>query len=550
MPCSNGKVLLCAIGKLENDYILEWVEHYKSYHFDNICLYDNNDIDGERFEDVIQQHIDDGFVIMRDVRGKQTYQISSYNMCYDEFKDKYEFIAFFDIDEFIRLSPKYCNDIHNFVSDKMFSRFNMIRICWENFDDNGHTCVVDGNYSISRFTHHTNGNNQSKAIIRTTVPKLNTTSPHILSDKTKFFPCNAVGKKCSLEILMKEGTTIMNANLSHYRFKTIEEYVTKKMVRLWPTKYCNNGKGKLNLDFFFQYNKKTPEKVECARRLMEKSMEENTAIVNGWFHYDKNGKMINYNWGDDINYHFIKEIVDERRVVPYNQSKHSKYTNYQLIGSIVGNTTNGNTVIWGAGIPDYSTKVLSKPKDVLAVRGPLTRNILIKNGIDAPEVYGDPALLLPYFYRPEMELRNKIAFIPHWSSISSPIVRKISSFDGVKVINLHSYSKWTDVIDELLSSEYVVSESLHGLILAEAYGKRNAWVRITFDRQKMKYKDFFLSIGDKREEPYKIMPQTTMKSLIDMCESYECNDGIDLEPLVMSCPFKLTDEFMEKFNNR
>ena len=67
----NGKVLFCCIAKLENLYIREFVEYYKNLGFDNICLYDNNDEDGEHFEDVINDYITSGFVILKNVRGKQ-----------------------------------------------------------------------------------------------------------------------------------------------------------------------------------------------------------------------------------------------------------------------------------------------------------------------------------------------------------------------------------------------------------------------------------------------------------------------------------------------
>ena len=64
-----GKVLLCCIAKLENLYIKEFVEYYKKLGFDNICLYDNNDEDGEHFEDVINDYIESGYVILKNVRG-------------------------------------------------------------------------------------------------------------------------------------------------------------------------------------------------------------------------------------------------------------------------------------------------------------------------------------------------------------------------------------------------------------------------------------------------------------------------------------------------
>ena len=64
-----GKVMLCCIAKMENVYIREFVKYYKDLGFDNICLYDNNDPDGEHFEDVIEDYIKSGFVILKNVRG-------------------------------------------------------------------------------------------------------------------------------------------------------------------------------------------------------------------------------------------------------------------------------------------------------------------------------------------------------------------------------------------------------------------------------------------------------------------------------------------------
>ena len=101
------KVALCAIGRLENNYIREWVEHYKMLGFDNIILYDNN-YDGEdHFEDVISDYIDSGFVDVINYRNKQVCQIKAYDECYHNHSNDYDWIAFFDIDEFLTLDKKF-----------------------------------------------------------------------------------------------------------------------------------------------------------------------------------------------------------------------------------------------------------------------------------------------------------------------------------------------------------------------------------------------------------------------------------------------------------
>ena len=114
-----NKVLLCCIGRRENQYIREFVEYYKNLGFDNICLYDNN-YDGEdRFEDAIGDYIANGYVFLKDYRNRSVCQLQAYQECYDNYKDEYDWIAFFDIDEFLSLVND--NDIHTFLSMGLMS---------------------------------------------------------------------------------------------------------------------------------------------------------------------------------------------------------------------------------------------------------------------------------------------------------------------------------------------------------------------------------------------------------------------------------------------
>ena len=51
------KVCLCSIGKNENLYVKEFINHYKELGYNHIFFYDNNDINGERFSDVLISEI-------------------------------------------------------------------------------------------------------------------------------------------------------------------------------------------------------------------------------------------------------------------------------------------------------------------------------------------------------------------------------------------------------------------------------------------------------------------------------------------------------------
>lgn len=267
-----GKVLLCCIGKMENDYIREFVEYYKKLGFDNICLYDNNDPDGERFEDVIGDYIESGFVILKDVRGKKLAQIPAYTDCYNQYKDKYDWIAIFDIDEFLHIDNGM--NIKQFLAQDMYNDrgINCIRICWKQFDDSG-ILKTNGDYSVKKFKTFLpitkKDTVQSKVIIKTQLDKVEFTSTHGLIKDPRITCVNTAGQLCENAITVKHPTW-ENCCLYHYRFKTIEEYVLKKMVRLWPTSYMGGGTKALNLDMFFRYNKKTEEKVKYAEALIKK----------------------------------------------------------------------------------------------------------------------------------------------------------------------------------------------------------------------------------------------------------------------------------------
>lgn len=556
---ANKNILLCGIGKLENNYIREWVEYHKKMGFTNIVLYDNNDIDGERFEDVIGDYIESGYVILKDWRGKELAQIPSYNSCYKEYKDSYDWIAYWDIDEFIHFEK--AKTIQEFVSNKKFAKVQCIRICWKQYTDNGLIRVENDNYSINRFKEVLDSNfckknkipiarsvvanTQAKSIIRTNIDKFKVNSPHCFLNVPTV---NANGNKCNIGIRIGEKPVWKGAWLNHYRFKTIEEYVTKKMVRLWPTTYKNGGKDRLDLEYFFMFNKETKEKLEYAKALMNIN-NQNKIWINSWTQRKDNGELKKKNWGDEINFFFLSKLFG-KELVDYVGTKNE---NYCFIGSIIGDRyINENTVIWGTGT-QYKTKMHKKPKKVCAVRGPLTRKYLLENNIDCPEIYGDPSLLLPYYYYPELPKKYEIGFIPHWSSLDSPIVKKLEKDKNIHLIRLSGYNNWLDIINEIVSCKYIVSESLHGLIMAEAYGIPNLWVDITLNNiYDIKYHDFFLSIGHDRQKPFKVTSVTKIEELLKNLSYYQQGKKIDIKALVESCPIKITNkEFLNNvYNNK
>ena len=72
---SSIKVGICTLCKEENLYIQEFIDYYRDLGYNHIFIYDNNDIDGERLEDVIQKEIDKGFVSVINYRGDRNKPI-------------------------------------------------------------------------------------------------------------------------------------------------------------------------------------------------------------------------------------------------------------------------------------------------------------------------------------------------------------------------------------------------------------------------------------------------------------------------------------------
>lgn len=264
-------------------------------------------------------------------------------------------------------------------------------------------------------------------------------------------------------------------------------------------------------------------------------------VVNACLFYDA-GRVMPRNWGDDINYFLLKRLF-KRGIVCYDYSSIAHRTNkdnYLVVGSTLTLLCNSKTIVWGAGVIDPTTELPAKPRNVLAVRGPLTRKYLLVHGIECPEVYGDPALLIPYIYNPQIDKKYKLGIIPHYSDFDSPILERLKKDPEVLFIKMEGYKNWTDVIDQILSCDQIASSSLHGLIISEAYKIPNLWIEIDGNLMggHFKFHDFFLSLGKDRELPYIISKKTSAEDLIKLTTSWE-SGSINLQPLIDVTPFKM-----------
>lgn len=261
------------------------------------------------------------------------------------------------------------------------------------------------------------------------------------------------------------------------------------------------------------------------------------AIVLNVFMVQKGLSVRHNNFGDDLNYYLIKGLTG-KYIFNYNSFFHPSIRNYVCIGSIVEDMTNENSIIWGGGVMNCDYVGFIKPIKVTAVRGPLTKEFLDRQGVPTPSVFGDPALLVPNIYKPNQEKVYSIGVIPHVSELNNPlIIDFINKTPGAILIDLMHYKKWTDVIDLICQCKIIASSSLHGLILSDAYNIPNVWICINKQTGggEFKFKDYFYGIN--RAYDYYLVNESIDYSIIKKyCEDYK---GISFrsKELLNACPF-------------
>lgn len=194
------------------------------------------------------------------------------------------------------------------------------------------------------------------------------------------------------------------------------------------------------------------------------------------------------NFGDLLGPMIVNRLVGSRvGVAAYSTARSTRLLS---VGSILGLAKDGD-VVWGTGVNGKASEESHRftRLDVRAVRGPKTAQLLLRRGIACPDIYGDPALLVPRLF-------------PEWVSPGSDKKRKVGM-----VPNLHDFAESAhlpDVVSPIGSpvriikyiqeSEKVIASSLHGVIIAEALGIPCALVASKTEPP-FKYEDYFEGTG-------------------------------------------------------
>lgn len=259
------------------------------------------------------------------------------------------------------------------------------------------------------------------------------------------------------------------------------------------------------------------------------------------------------NFGDELSEYIVYKLTGEHPELV----KNNDLNKLLAVGSIITNKSlYTNSLIWGSGFLTEGIRIklkvfpltyffsqlyrsfVTKTK-IYALRGPLSKSKIESQTFGnllndrmfvdrANCVFGDPALLLPLLYEGNSNAhKNKIGIILHHiQPISAELEQKLSSA-GIKLISIFrdGYEAIESFVDEVCSCDKVFSSSLHGIIVAQAYGIPAQWLQLeespVQNHEEFKFRDYFLGAGLEIQKPLRVSFEQDIDATIALLDSFD-----------------------------
>ena len=168
--------------------------------------------------------------------------------------------------------------------------------------------------------------------------------------------------------------------------------------------------------------------------------------------------------------------------------------------------------ILGSGFISEQYAQQYKNAKILGLRGVLSRELM-----QAPKdiVLGDPGLLLPRILANDPHKKYLVGIVPHFVDKRDARVQKLCiRYSGqVKLIDVQRSPR--TVLKEIAQCEYILSSSLHGIVVADGLGIPNAWLVLSNKVKggEFKFRDYFSAI-DGNCDPTLIHGNEDLKDLV------------------------------------
>lgn len=181
------------------------------------------------------------------------------------------------------------------------------------------------------------------------------------------------------------------------------------------------------------------------------------------------------------------------------------FEHYLIVGSIIEKSCSKSTVLGSGTNSEKKLTQIKDIKEVKALRGHITQNLLSKHlniVFDVP--LGDFALLYPRIYNPKIDISYSFGIVLHYVDFSNEIANLIELHGGL-VISVNQDPK--DFIDMLLSCDKVISSSMHGIILSDAYNIPNKRIIISNNiiGADLKFSDYYSTTNTPNKDGHYII---------------------------------------------
>jgi len=187
------------------------------------------------------------------------------------------------------------------------------------------------------------------------------------------------------------------------------------------------------------------------------------------------------NFGDDLNAWMWPRLMPDA----WNDDESIIFLG---IGSIIYDffPKDAKKIVFGAGYGGYTPlPVIDANWKFHFVRGNLTARSLNLNPVLA---VGDAAILVRSCIKQRPDKQHKVSFMPHWESTMDGAWEAACKLASINYID--PTGTVDHVLDQILSSELVITEAMHGAIVADAL--RVPWIAVTpiQQRHQMKWLDW------------------------------------------------------------
>jgi pyruvyltransferase len=237
------------------------------------------------------------------------------------------------------------------------------------------------------------------------------------------------------------------------------------------------------------------------------------------------------NWGDALNPYLIEKLAGKTARFETDPYTHK----YQVIGSIL-HRADANTIVWGSGFISASSMWPQRPKDIIATRGELSlAKIRDATSRNDPIALGDPAILIPFFYSPDIKMTAKCGIVAHVTDKNHSWIEKVRGNPDIKIIDIEQGIE--SFIDEMLACEVILSSSLHGLICADAFGipRLRLILNGLLEGGDFKFNDYHTTVSPREFASLKPTLDTTIGEVLPLARRFDI--AVSQENLLSVCPF-------------